>query len=137
VEIGFVADGVLNLCGNVGRCGVLQANDRGTLHADAVLAQFVRELMSVFAFQLGVLGIHRFQPHPDPRHAQLNQFLHGVLANRVCRSEHRHTPAFSRGFHVFQQLHGAGAMQQEVFVQHKKGLHLHAVFEAFHKVEWQ
>ena len=55
VEIGFAADGVLNLCGNVGRCVVLQANDRGTLHADAVLAQFVRELMSVFAFQLGVV----------------------------------------------------------------------------------
>lgn len=122
VEIGFVADGVLDFFGNVGRGMVLQSNHGGTLHADAMLAQLMRELVGVFAFQLGVLGVHRFQAHPDPRHTQLNEFLHRVLANRVCRSEYRQAPAFSRGFHAFQQLHGAHAMQQEVFIHHKKRL---------------
>ncbi len=43
VKIRFVADSVFNFFGDVRRSMVLEANDGGALHSNAMLAQFVRQ----------------------------------------------------------------------------------------------
>jgi len=51
-------------------------------------------------------------------------FLHGVFANRVGGCEDGHRPRHLPFLHALQQAHGALAMQQEVLVHDKEGLHL-------------
>ena len=110
-------------------------DDGGTQQLDAVLAQFPRELQRVRALQLVVARVRRFEPHPDPRDAQLHQLAHGVLADGVGRREHVERPGLVALLHEAQQLHGAALVQQEVLVHHEERLHVELALHLGHHVE--
>ena len=77
--------------------------------------------------KLGVRGARRLEPDPQPGDSQFDQFLHGVLADRVGGREHSQSPALARFFHAAQELHRAFAEQEEIFVHDEEGLHFEGV----------
>jgi hypothetical protein len=114
---------------------MLQPDDGRSLHANAMLTEFARELPSVGALQLVVAGLRRFEAHPEPGHAEFHQFLHGVLANGIGGCKDGHRPRLLPFFHALPQAHGALAMQQEVLVHDEEGLHLELSFHLLHDFE--
>jgi len=135
MEIGLVAASVLDLVGDIGGCMVLQANNRGALHADAVAAQFVGQFARVRALELGVHRVRGLQAHPHPGDAEFHEFLHCVELDGIRGGEHCHAPAFACGLHARQELQGALAVQQKILVHDEKGLHAQRSLKALHDVK--
>ena len=84
VEIGIVADGVLDGLVDVFRRVVLQADDRRAQHADAVRLQLAHQGEGVDALQLGVLAVAAFHAHPHPGDAQADKLLDRVGAETLA-----------------------------------------------------
>ena len=110
----------ISRCDVLGRV-VLQADDGGAEDADAVLAQFAGEGERVGAVELGVARVRRFEAHPDPGDAEFDQLLHRVLADGVGGGEDVERPSLAVALHVFEQLHRARLLQQEVLVHDEEG----------------
>ena len=83
VEVGIVRHRVFEFGLDVLGGMVFEAHDGGPQQLDAVLPELGRELTCVRSVQFGVLGVGRFEAHPDPRDAQFHQFPHGVLIDGV------------------------------------------------------
>ena len=132
MKVSVVGNGVLNFGDDVVRGVMLEPDNGRSLHANAVLSQFARQLPRVGALQLVVAGLRRFEAHPEPGDSEFHQFLHGVFANRISGCKHGHRPRLLPFLHALQQAHGALAMQQEVLVHDKEGLHLELSFHLLH-----
>ena len=96
VEVGIVADGVVDGVVDVLRRVVFQADDRRAEDADAVRLQFADQLEGIDAGQFGILAVAAFDAHPHPGDAQADQLLDGVGAQHVGRAEHVERPGFAR-----------------------------------------
>jgi hypothetical protein len=57
---------VLDFGDDVVRGVMLEPDNGRSLHTNAVLAEFARELPRVGALQLVVAGLRRFKAHPEP-----------------------------------------------------------------------
>ena len=66
MKVGIMRHRVLDLRHDVVGRVVLEADDGGSLDANAVLAQFPRQFLSLSPLQLVVGGLRRFQAHPEP-----------------------------------------------------------------------
>ena len=83
VEVGIVRHRVLQFGLDILGGMVFQAHNGRTQQFDAVLPELGGQLAGVGSLQFGVLGVGRFQTHPDPRNPQFHQLPHGVLIDGV------------------------------------------------------
>ena len=114
---------------------MLQADDGRAQQLDAVLPQLARPVRGCRCHATSHTKISAIPGPARSRHAELHQFFHAVLANRIRRREHVQRPALAALLHALQQLHGALAVQQEVLVHHEERAHVHRLFHLLHDIE--
>src|ERR1019366_9342861 len=114
---------------------VFWSDDRRALHSYTAFAKLPRELPNILTLQLAITGLGRFQTHPDPGNAEFDQFEHGVFSNGIGGSKDGKLPALAGLLHALEQLQGALAVQEEIFVHDKEGMYFEFRFDAAHHVK--
>ena len=72
---------------------LLQADDGRAQHADAVRLQGANEVERIDAPEFDILAALAFEPHPDPRDAQLDKLVRRIGVEDPGRTEYVKRPA--------------------------------------------
>ncbi|OPZ95236.1 MAG: hypothetical protein BWY71_02303 [Planctomycetes bacterium ADurb.Bin412] len=122
VEVRVVANGVVNGFIDIFRSVVFQADDGGSQHADAVRLKLPDHFHRIHAMKLSIPAALTLQSDPDPGNTQRDQLLHCVGTDRIGRAEYIKNPGLIVLLHQFQQPERPLAIEEEIFIHHKKGL---------------
>ena len=116
VELGVVADRVIDHFVDVLRRMLFQADDARTEHANPVRLQLANQGNGVGSGQLRVAGVLALQAEPHPVDSQADQLFHRVSPQDVDGAEDVQAPRLAVPLHQVQQPECPLLVEQEVLV---------------------